>query len=224
MALSKLMHYSNRSYLLENLLLSFQNSLLYQFQKLFLLDKNHDNLHDYSLKSILNLVDQNTVNLVLYENSFTKIKFIDKIINSYTIPIFYVDFDLLFSGYYESGLIIKKSNITILRPNEVDFVKIISELLQKTATQQSIVILDSINGLHSILSQMKDSGRFVDSLIMFLTCNLKFSNSKLFLISLSEKKENQWVLSPIKRHILEIENMNKFQIEESDSKLNIQIL
>lgn len=189
-----------------------------------MLDKNHDNLHDSSLKSILNLVEQNIVNLVLYGNSFTKIKFIDKIINSYTIPIFYVDFDLLFSGYYESGLITKKSNINILRPNKVDFVKIISELLQKTATQQSIVILDSINGLHSILSQMKDSGRFVDSLIMFLTCNLKFSNSKLFLISLAEKKENQWVLSPIKRHILEIENMNKFQIEESDSKLNIQIL
>ena len=224
MALSKPMHYSNRSYLLENFFLYFQNSLLYQFQKLFLLDKNYENLHDYSLKSILNLVDQNTVNLVLYENSFTKIKFIDKIINSYTIPIFYIDFDLLFSGYYESELIAKKSNINILRPNEVDFVKIISELLQKTATQQSIVILDSLNGFHSIFNKMKDSGRFVDSLIMFLTCNLKFSNSKLFLISLSEKKENQWVLSPIKRHILEIENMNKFQIEESDSKLNIQIL
>ena len=71
---------------------------------------------------------------------------------------------------------------------------------------------------------MKDSGRFVDSLIMFLTCNLKFSNSKLFLISLSEKKENQWVLSTTKRHILETENMNRFHIEENSSKLQVQIL
>ena len=74
-------------------------------------------------EALNNSIDEKTTSLVFYHNPYTKIKFVNEITNSYKIPLFYVDFDLLFSGYYESGLIIKKSNITILRPNEVDFVK-----------------------------------------------------------------------------------------------------
>ena len=59
---------------------------------------------------------------------------------------------------------------------------------------------------------------------MFMSHNIRFSNSKLIIPSLSEKKENQWVLSPTKRHILETENMNRFHIEENSSKLQVQTL
>ena len=59
---------------------------------------------------------------------------------------------------------------------------------------------------------------------MFLASNLKFSNSTFFILSLAEKKENEWVLSPTKRHILENENVNRLQIEEDNENLQIQIL
>ena len=59
---------------------------------------------------------------------------------------------------------------------------------------------------------------------MFMSYNIRFSNSKLIIPSLSEKKENQWVLSTTKRHILETENMNRFHIEENSSKLQVEIL
>jgi len=176
------------------------------------------------MKSISNIIDEKTISIVLYSKPHTKTKFLNDIINSYKIPVFYVDFDLLFSGYYESGLISKISNLEILHPNEENFVQIFSEIIKKSTLGTTITILDSLNGLHNVVTKMPDSGRLVNSLIMFVAHNLKFTNSKLIIPALSEKKENQWVLNPTKRQILEIENMNKIHIEENNSKLQFQIL
>ena len=176
------------------------------------------------MNPIFTTIDEKTTSLVFYNDPYTKIKFVNEIINSYNIPILYVDFDLLFSGYYESGLISKISNLEILHPNEENFVQIFSEIIKKSTLGTTITILDSLNGLHNVVTKMPDSGRLVNSLIMFVAHNLKFTNSKLIIPALSEKKENQWVLNPTKRQILEIENMNKIHIEENNSKLQFQIL
>ena len=135
-----------------------------------------------------------------------------------------MDFDLLFSGYYESGLISKVPDVEIFHPSEENYLEIISEVIKKAALEKTIIILDSLNGLHNTLNKISNSGRLVNSLIMFMSYNIRFSNSKLIIPSLSEKKENQWVLTPTKRHILETENMNRFHIEENSSKLQFQIL
>ena len=175
-------------------------------------------------EALNNSIDEKTTSLVFYHNPYTKIKFVNEITNSYKIPLFYVDFDLLFSGYYESQLISEKQNLEILRPTEQNLLQIISELIKKTSLQKSIIIFDSLNGLYTTINENPDSGRFIESLLMFLSYNLKFSNSKFFILSLAEKKEDEWVLSPTKRHILENENVNRLQIEEDNENLQIQIL
>ena len=176
------------------------------------------------MNPIFTTIDEKTTSLVFYNNPYTKIKFVNEIINSYKIPILYVDFDLLFSGYYESGLIAKIPNICIFHPNEENYLEIISEVNKKATLETTIIILDSLNGLYNTLNKIPNPGRLVNSLIMFMSYNIRFSNSKLIIPSLSEKKENQWVLTPTKRHILETENMNRFHIEENSSKLQFQIL
>jgi len=176
------------------------------------------------MESINNAMNEKTTSLVFYHTAYTKIKFVNEIINSYKIPIFYVDFDLLFSGYYESQQISKKPNVEILHPSEHTLLKIILELITKTVTQKTIIIFDSLNGLYATIKDNPDSGRFVESLLMFLASNLKFSNSTFFILSLAEKKEDEWVLSPTKRHILENENVNKLQIDEDNENLQIQVL
>ena len=176
------------------------------------------------MNPIFATIDKKTTSLVFYNNPYTKIKFVNEIINSYKIPTLYVDFDLLFSGYYESGLISKVPDVEIFNPSEENNLEIISEVIKKTVLEKTIIILDSLNGLHHTLNKISNSGRLVNSLIMFMSYNIRFSNSKLIIPSLSEKKENQWVLTPTKRHILETENMNRFHIEENSSKLQVQIL
>ena len=176
------------------------------------------------MNPIFATIDKKTTSLVFYNNPYTKIKFVNEIINSYKIPTLYVDFDLLFSGYYESGLISKVPDVEIFHPSEENYLEIISEVIKKTVLEKTIIILDSLNGLYNTLNKIPNSGRLVNSLIMFMSYNIRFSNSKLIIPSLSEKKENQWVLSTTKRHILETENMNRFHIEENSSKLQVQTL
>ena len=176
------------------------------------------------MNPIFATIDKKTTSLVFYNNPYTKIKFVNEIINSYKIPTLYVDFDLLFSGYYESGLISKVPDVEIFHPSEENYLEIISEVIKKTVLEKTIIILDSLNGLYNTLNKIPNSGRLVNSLIMFMSYNIRFSNSKLIIPSLSEKKENQWVLSTTKRHILETENMNRFHIEENSSKLQVEIL
>ena len=176
------------------------------------------------MESLNNIMNEKTTNLVFYHNPYTKIKFVNEITNSYKIPIFYVDFDLLFSGYYQSQLISEKPNIEILQPSERNLLQIVLELIKKTESRKSIIIFDSLNGLYASIKDNPDSGRFIESLLMFLASNLKFSKSTFFILSLAEKKEAEWVLSPTKRHILENENVNRLQIEEDNENLQIQIL
>ena len=47
--------------------------------------------------SIKNVLEQNRLNAVFYEDSFAKPSFFIKIIPDWNIPIFYFDFDLLYS-------------------------------------------------------------------------------------------------------------------------------
>ena len=41
--------------------------------------------------------------------------------NSVRDPIIFVDMDLLYTGYIESGMIQKKNNVTIFHPNKIDW-------------------------------------------------------------------------------------------------------
>ena len=63
----------------------------------------------------------------------------------------------------------------------------------------------------------------MNSLIMLLSSNLKFSKSILFVTCLAQKKEDIWVL-PNGRHILESENINRFDINENDTKMVIKLV
>ena len=90
------------------------------------------------MNPIFATIDKKTTSLVFYNNPYTKIKFVNEIINSYKIPTLYVDFDLLFSGYYESGLISKVPDVEIFHPSEENYLEIISEVIKKTALEKRI--------------------------------------------------------------------------------------
>jgi len=162
----------------------------------------------------------NTRNIIFYNDAFLKINFVTKTIKSFNIPVVYFDFDLLFSGYFESGQIKDSSNIEIIRPNPKTLMNTLTNIITKISSQEIILILDSINGLQSFL-QNENPPRFVNSLIMLLSANQKFSKSTLIVTCMAQKKEGNWVL-PTGRHILEFENMNKFSITENDGKVGIK--
>ena len=88
-----------------------------------MLDKNPEITLDDNLKKMYNEFKKNVPNLVLCSNSFHKIEFLNKLINSVENPIIFVDMDLLYSGYIESEMIQKRENLVIFQPNKVNWEK-----------------------------------------------------------------------------------------------------
>ena len=158
-------------------------------------------------------------NLLFYEDAFSKIKLIQQIVSSQTLPILYIDLDFLFSGFIHSKLV-TLPNLSLFNTLESNLNEILPAILSKISKETHLVIFDSINGLYNIFSNDEDSGRVVNSLLMLVAQNIKFSNSILIITALAGKKEEKWLL-PNGRQILENENMKKFFISDR-SKINIE--
>ena len=181
------------------------------------MDKNHTTFENFQLLEE-NLVSSSS-NLLFYENAFSKIQLIKEIVSNQTFPVLYVDLDLLFSGYVKSELL-TIPNLTLFTTLESKINEILPKIFTKISEEPHLVIFDSINGLYNTLSNDADSGRIVNSILMFLARNVTFSNSILIISALATKKENDWVL-PNGSQILENENMKKFVISDR-SKISIE--
>jgi hypothetical protein len=163
-----------------------------------------------------------STNLIFYNDAFSKTKFMSKIMKSFEDSITYLDFDLLFSGYLESNHIAKPPNVEIIKPDKGNFKELIPNILTKASSQKTILIVDSLNGLYSFLDD-ENPARFVNSLIMLMATNVKFSKSILFVTCLGQKKDDVWFL-PTGRHILEFENINRFEINEDAGKIEVMAI
>ena len=70
-----------------------------------------------NLEVIKNKITSSSTNLIFYKNAFSKTKFMNKIMELSEVPLTYLDFDLLFSGYFERDDLTKPSNIEIIQPD-----------------------------------------------------------------------------------------------------------
>ena len=163
-----------------------------------------------------------STNLIFYSDAFSKTKFMSKIMESFEDPIIYLDFDLLFSGYLESGYIEKPPNMEIIKPDKENLKELLPSVLTKISSRKTTLIVDSLNGLYNFIDD-DNPARLVNSLIMLLTTNAKFAKSILFVTCLGQKKDDDWIL-PTGRHILEFENVNRFEINENEAKIKIKAI
>ena len=170
------------------------------------MEKNHTLFENF--ETAKNKMLPCSTNLIFYYDAFSKTKFMSKIMESFEDPIIYLDFDLLFSGYLVSEYIEKPPNLEIIKPDSKNLKDLLPNILTKISSQKTILIVDSLNVLYSFIDN-DNQARFVNSLIMLLTTNAKFSESILFVTCLGQKKDEDCIL-PTGRHILEFENVNRF--------------
>ena len=94
---------------------------------------------------IKDILEQNTLNVISYESSFAKTTFFVKILSKWNIPTFYLDFDLLYSGFVKSGLTPLSKNITLLCPDAYSLHENLRSVVDKISKTKSLVIIDSLN-------------------------------------------------------------------------------
>jgi len=170
-------------------------------------------------------LEQNTLNMIFYEDSFAKTRFFTNTISEWNTPISYFDFDLLYSGYIKSGITSAVKNITLLCPDNDNLHKNIKSVMDNISKKKSLVIIDSLNGFFNLLEGKKDAGRIVNALLMLLVSAAKNAKSIIIVGSLSKQNDKKdWVLSNTGRHVIESDYMTKIQLIESHDRTVAKIL
>jgi len=185
-----------------------------------LLSKNPEQVNS----KIENILEQNLLNIIYYENSFAKAKFLTKTIEKWDIPTFYLDFDLLYSGYANANMVPTLKNVTLLWPNSENLRENLESVIEKISMTKSVVVIDSLNGFFNILED-DDAGMLINSFIMMLASSAKNTKSIILVGSLSKlNEENEFVLHSSGRHVIDNKHMKKIQLVESHGLLKINIL
>ena len=191
------------------------NSLLYYNLIVFALVKNPSDGSQYPL-NLQTILEQDLINSVFYPDPFLKAGFISKLVQDTKLEVLYLDLDLLYSGYVVSGTIPTEKNLTLFQPTTETLYKMIKEILVKASLSQTVIIVDSLNGLFNILNRKKNIGKTVMSIMMLLASMAKITKSYLVITSMARyKKEEGWILSPTGKRLIETKNSKKILLEHA---------
>jgi len=188
------------------------------------LDKSPEWVLDNNLTYIQNEFRKNIPSIVLCSEPFYKIEFLNTLINSVENLIIFVDMDLLYTGYIESGMIQKKENLVVFHPNKGNWKEKLSEIITQTSKEEILVIIDSFNGVFNMFDDL-ESARFINSCIMLLASLGRNTNSSIIVTAMVRKKENgDWVISPGGKQIIKSEKTGMYFLKKIEENLIISNL
>jgi len=191
----------------------------------FVLDKNPEIYSDDSLSELMKIFELNPLNSIMFPNSFLKTVLLNKIIQASNYTIYYLDFDLLYSGYITSNIISKNKKVILYQPTKNDLLEIFKKILYIVSQEKSIVILDSLNGFFNLINENKDVGRMVNSYIILLSTISKMSGSFVLFASLVREKDDEgYVLSITGRQVIDSKNITKILTEKMNSNIIAKVL
>ncbi len=186
-----------------------------------MLDKNPKQILDIDLAQMKNKFSDKSPNIILCTNPFLKTEFLNKLIDSNTFPVIFLDFDLLYSGYVSSGMIKKNENVKIIRSSRINWEKDLKEVIKKISEEKVLVILDSLNGVYNMFDEI-ESTRFVNAVIMLLSTVARYTKSIVVATAMAIKNDDgKWILSPGGRHLMDSKKIGMYYLGMSETSLNL---
>ena len=180
---------------------------------------------DQKKSTIRNVLEQNTTNMIFYEDSFTKTSFFTREISNWEVPIFYLDFDLQYTGFVKSGITQEIENLNLLHPENGNLRKGLKSIIAKISRERSLIIIDSLNGFFNILEGDKDLGRLVNSFLMLLISAANHTKSTIIVGVLSKlNEENRWVLYNTGRRVIDSKHFTKIQLTRKENNTSAVLL
>ena len=174
---------------------------------------------DQKKTTIRNALEQNTTNMIFYEDSFTKISFFTREISNCKVPIFYIDFDLQYTGFVKSGITEEMENLNLLHPENGSLREDLKSIIAKISREKSLIVIDSLNGFFNILEGDKDLGRLINSFLMLLVSAADHTKSTILVGALSKlNEEGRWVLYNTGRSVIDNEHFTKIQLTRKENK------
>ena len=175
--------------------------------------------------AIQNMLEQNTANMIFYEDSFVKTAFFTKEIPNWEIPIFYFDFDLQYTGFVRSETIPQIKNLTLLSPENGNLHENLKSVIGQISKKRSLIIIDSLNGFFNVLEGNKDVGRLVNSFLMLLITSARNTKSTVIVGILSKlNEENKQVLYNTGRSVMDNDHFTKIQLARKENNILAKLL
>jgi len=188
------------------------------------LDKNPEFILDNDLVQIKNEFSDKGPNIVLCSKPFLKSEFLNRLINSDTIPVIFLDFDLLYSGYVISGMVKKNENVRIFPSSRINWEKDLKEIIKKISREKVLVILDSLNGVYNMFDEL-ESARFINAALMLLASVARHTKSQIVVTAMAIKNDDgQWILSPSGRHLMESKKSGMYYLVTSEKNLVLSLI
>lgn len=189
-----------------------------------MLDKNPQLILDSDLTHVKKEFSTKNPNIILCSEPFLKAEILNKLIDSTTFPIIFLDFDLLYSGYVVSELIKKNEMVEIYRPSKIDLKKTISEIAKRISSEKSLLVIDSLNGFYNIFDE-KESGRFINASLMLLSSIGNENGSLVIITALTRKNDGgEWILSPGGRHIIDSKKSGMYHLKRIENSMMFRSL
>jgi len=183
------------------------------------LDKNPKWILDNDLVQLKNEFSNKNPNIILCSKPFLKSEFLNRLIDSTTFPVIFLDFDLLYSGYVISGMIKKNENVKILRSNRINLEKDLKEIIERISKEKALVILDSFNGVYNMFDEL-ELARFINATIMLLSSVARHTKSLIVATAMVIKNDNgEWILSPSGRHLIDSKKSGIYDLGISETSL-----
>ncbi len=184
-----------------------------------MLDKNPKWILDNDLVQLKNEFSDKNPNIILCSKPFLKSEFLNRLIDSTTFPVIFLDFDLLYSGYIISGMIKKNENVKIFLSNRINFEKDLKEIIEKISKEKVLVILDSFNGVYNMFDEL-ESARTINAIIMLLSSVARHTKSLIVATAMAIKNDNgEWILSPSGRHLIDSKKSGMYNLDISEKSL-----
>ena len=174
---------------------------------------------------IQNMLEQNTANMIFYEDSFVKTAFFTKEIPNWETPIFYFDFDLQYTGFVRSETTPQIKNLTLLSPEDGSLREDLKSVIKQISKKRSLIIIDSLNGFFNVLEGNKDVGRLVNSFLMLLITSARNTKSTVIVGILSKlNEENRQVLYNTGRSVMDNDHFTKIQLARKENNILAKLL
>ena len=173
---------------------------------------------DQKKTTVQNALEQNTTNMIFYDDSFTKTSFFTREVSNCKVPIFYIDFDLQYTGFVKSGITEEMENLNLLHPENGSFREDLKSIIAKISREKSLIVIDSLNGFFNILEGDKDLGRLINSFVMLLSSAANHTKSTIMVGVLSKlNEEGRWVLYNTGRSVIDNEHFTKIQLTRKEN-------
>ena len=173
---------------------------------------------DQKKTTVRNALEQNTTNMIFYDDSFTKTSFFTREVSNCKVPIFYIDFDLQYTGFVKSGITQEMENLNLLHPENGSLREDLKSIIAKISREKSLIVIDSLNGFFNILEGNKDLGRLINSFLMLLVSAANHTKSTILVGALSRlNEEGRWVLYNTGRSVIDNEHFTKIQLTRKEN-------